>query len=66
MALLAALENALPDGLSAGDLAARVGRSRAWVFSRLDVHATAGRAIRLGRGRWAARHGAPTTSGDDA
>jgi S-DNA-T family DNA segregation ATPase FtsK/SpoIIIE len=53
MALLAALDSAPPDGLSADELAARVGRSRAWVFSRLDVHATAGRAVRLGRGRWA-------------
>jgi DNA segregation ATPase FtsK/SpoIIIE, S-DNA-T family len=66
VALLTALDSAPPDGLSAGDLAARVGRSRAWVFSQLNVHATAGRAVRLGRGRWAARRGTPTTSGDDA
>jgi len=65
-ALLAALDNAPPDGVSADELAARVGRSRAWVFSRLDVHATAGRAVRLGRGRWAARRGAPSTSEGDA
>jgi len=65
-ALLAALDSAPPDGVSADDLAAHVGRSRAWVFSRLDVHATAGRVVRLGRGRWAARRGAPATAGDDA
>jgi S-DNA-T family DNA segregation ATPase FtsK/SpoIIIE len=52
VALLAALDAAPPDGLSADELAARVGRSRAWVFSRLDVHATTGRAVRLRRGRW--------------
>ncbi len=52
MALLAALDAAPPDGLSADELAARVGRSRACVFSRLDVHATTGRAVRLRRGRW--------------
>jgi hypothetical protein len=40
-----------PDGLSADELAARVGCSRMWVFSRLDVHATAGRAVRLRCGR---------------
>ncbi len=55
VALLAALDAAPPDGLSADELAARVGRSRAWVFSRLDVHAAAGRAIRLRRGRWIGR-----------
>ncbi len=52
VALLAALDAAPPDGLSADELAARVGRSRAWVFSRLDVHGSAGRAVRLRRGRW--------------
>lgn len=50
VALLAALDAALPDGLSAGELAARVGRSRAWVFSRRDLNASAGRAVRLRRG----------------
>jgi DNA segregation ATPase FtsK/SpoIIIE, S-DNA-T family len=50
VALLAALDAASSEGLSPDELAARVGRSRAWVFSRLDVHATAGRAVRL---RWA-------------
>jgi S-DNA-T family DNA segregation ATPase FtsK/SpoIIIE len=63
-ALLAALAAAPSDGLSAAELAARVGRSRAWVFSRLDVHATAGRAVRLRRGRWAAARTA--TRGDRA
>ena len=53
MALLAALDAAPPDGLSADEVATRVGRSRAWVFSRLDAHATAGRAVRLHLGRWA-------------
>jgi S-DNA-T family DNA segregation ATPase FtsK/SpoIIIE len=52
LALLAAQDAAPPDGMSAEELAARVGRSRAWVFSRLDVHASAGRAVRLRRGRW--------------
>jgi hypothetical protein len=51
-ALLTALDAAPPDGMSADELAARVGRSRAWVFSRLDVHATTGRTVRLRRGRW--------------
>jgi S-DNA-T family DNA segregation ATPase FtsK/SpoIIIE len=53
--LLAALDAAPPGGLSAAELAARIGRSRAWVFSRLDVHASAGRAVRLRRGRWTGR-----------
>ncbi len=52
MALLAALDATPPDGLSADELAPRVGRSRAWVFSCLHVHASAGRAVRLRRGRW--------------
>ena len=55
VALLAALDAAPPAGQSAEELAAQVGRSRAWVFSRLDVHATTRRAIRLRRGRWTGR-----------
>ena len=44
MALMAALREAPRGGLSADELAARLGRSRAWVFKRLQVHRTAGRA----------------------
>jgi S-DNA-T family DNA segregation ATPase FtsK/SpoIIIE len=63
--LLATLQNAPSDGLSADELAARIGRSRAWVFARLNVHAAAGRAVRLRRGRWAAaRRGTPAPRGE--
>jgi S-DNA-T family DNA segregation ATPase FtsK/SpoIIIE len=58
--LLAALADAPPDGLSADELAARVGRSRPWVYQRLVAHSSARRAVRLRRGRWAAeRAGKP-------
>jgi S-DNA-T family DNA segregation ATPase FtsK/SpoIIIE len=51
-ALLAALDSAPPDGLSADELAARIGRSRSWVFTRLEAHTIAGRVTKLRRGRW--------------
>ena len=51
-ALVAALSAAPPDGLSPDELAARIGRSRTWVFTRLHVHEAAGRAVKLRRGRW--------------
>src|SRR5262249_37717444 len=60
LALLAALDAAPPDGRWADVLAARVGRWRAWVFSRRDVHATAGRVVRVRRGRWAGQATAMT------
>ncbi len=52
--LLAALDKAPHDGLSADELAAQLGRSRAWVYKRLLAHRSAGRAVSLRRGRWAA------------
>jgi len=55
--LLAALDEAPPGGLSADELAARLGRGRTWVYKRLMAHSTAGRAVRLRRGRWAAERG---------
>ncbi len=55
--LLAALDEASPGGLSADDLAARLGRGRTWVYKRLMAHSSAGRAVRLRRGRWAADRG---------
>jgi S-DNA-T family DNA segregation ATPase FtsK/SpoIIIE len=53
--LVAALDMAPSDGLSAEELASRVGRSRAWVFIRVNVHEAAGRVARLRRGRWIGR-----------
>jgi DNA segregation ATPase FtsK/SpoIIIE, S-DNA-T family len=50
--LLAALQAAPDGGLSADELAARLGRSRAWVYKRLVAHRSAGRAASLRRGRW--------------
>jgi hypothetical protein len=58
--LLAALAEAPPGGLSADELAARLGKGRTWVYKRLTAHSSAGRAVRLRRGRWAAeRAGRP-------
>jgi S-DNA-T family DNA segregation ATPase FtsK/SpoIIIE len=51
-ALLAALMAAPSAGLTARELAARIGRSRSWTFERLRHHAKAGRAVQLGHGRW--------------
>jgi DNA segregation ATPase FtsK/SpoIIIE, S-DNA-T family len=55
--LLAALADAPVGGVSADELAARLSRSRAWVYKRLLAHRQAGRAVRLHRGRWAGRAG---------
>jgi S-DNA-T family DNA segregation ATPase FtsK/SpoIIIE len=52
--LLAALDGAPDGGLSADELAAQLGRSRAWVYKRLLAHRSVGRAVSLRRGRWAA------------
>ena len=52
--LLAALRKSPRGGVSADELAARLGRSRAWVYRRLQAHRAAGRAVQLRRGRWAA------------
>jgi hypothetical protein len=49
-ALLAALADAPRAGLSADELAERLGRGRTWVYKRLNALATAGRAVRLRRG----------------
>jgi DNA segregation ATPase FtsK/SpoIIIE, S-DNA-T family len=54
-ALLALLATAPYAGLTVGDLAQRVGRKRTWVYDRLSAHARAGRAARVGPGRWRAR-----------
>jgi len=56
-ALVAALDEAPPDGLSADELAARCGRSRAWVFTPLHVYASSGQAVKLRRGRWTGARG---------
>jgi S-DNA-T family DNA segregation ATPase FtsK/SpoIIIE len=66
VALLAALRSAPRGGLSAPQLAARIGRSRSWTFDRLRFQAKAGRAVRLRRGRWAARRGGSPAGGDDS
>src|SRR5262249_50703225 len=52
-ALLAVLDAAPSEGLSADELAARIGMGRTWVFTRLHIHEMAGRAAKLRRGRWA-------------
>jgi DNA segregation ATPase FtsK/SpoIIIE, S-DNA-T family len=64
-ALLAALRDAPRTGVSAEELAVRIGRRRTWVYKRLHAHAAAGRAVRLRPGRWAARRGAPGAKRDD-
>jgi hypothetical protein len=53
-ALLAALREAPRAGLSADELAARLGHGRTWVYKRLSANAEAGNVVRLRRGRWAA------------
>src|SRR5262249_33508025 len=55
-ALLALLAAAPHAGLTVGELAERIGRKRTWVYDRLSAHARAGRAARLGPGRWRARN----------
>jgi S-DNA-T family DNA segregation ATPase FtsK/SpoIIIE len=57
MALLAALRDAPRGGLSAPELATRIGRSRSWTFGRLRMHAKTGRAVQVGHGRWAGGRG---------
>ncbi len=54
-ALLALLAAAPHDGLTVGELAQRIGRRRTWVYDRLSAHARAGRAARVGPGRWRVR-----------
>ncbi len=54
-ALLALLGAAPHGGLTVDELARRIGRRRTWVYDRLSAHARAGRAARVGPGRWRAR-----------
>jgi S-DNA-T family DNA segregation ATPase FtsK/SpoIIIE len=54
-ALLALLGAAPHTGLTVDELARRIGRRRTWVYDRLSAHARAGRAARVGPGRWRAR-----------
>jgi DNA segregation ATPase FtsK/SpoIIIE, S-DNA-T family len=54
-ALLALLRSAPHTGLTVDELARRIGRKRTWVYERLSDHARAGRAVRVGPGRWRAR-----------
>jgi S-DNA-T family DNA segregation ATPase FtsK/SpoIIIE len=63
-ALFAALRDAPRAGLSADELAARIGHGRTWVYKRLSANAKAGKVVRLRRGRWAARRGGPSTRAD--
>jgi S-DNA-T family DNA segregation ATPase FtsK/SpoIIIE len=59
-ALLAVLRDAPRAGLSADELAARLGHGRTWIYKRLSANAEAGNVVRLRRGRWAAtRRGTP-------
>jgi hypothetical protein len=51
-ALLALLRSAPHVGLTVEELARRIGRKRTWTYERLSVHARAGRAARVGPGRW--------------
>ncbi len=53
-ALLALLASAPHGGLTVSELAQRIGRRRTWVYDRLSAHARAGRAARVGPGRWRA------------
>ena len=49
-----ALSGAGPDGISVADLEAACGRTRRWVYYRLQEHAAAGRAVQVRRGYWRA------------
>jgi S-DNA-T family DNA segregation ATPase FtsK/SpoIIIE len=62
-ALLAELRNAPHGGLTADELAHRIGRRRTWVYERLSRHARAGRAVRRGPGRWAGAGPHPRRAG---
>jgi S-DNA-T family DNA segregation ATPase FtsK/SpoIIIE len=57
MALLVALRDAPRAGLTAPELAVKIGRSRSWTFARLRTYAKAGRAVHVGHGRWAGGRG---------
>jgi S-DNA-T family DNA segregation ATPase FtsK/SpoIIIE len=57
VALLAALKDSPRAGLTAPELAARIGRSRSWTFARLRTYARTGRAVHVGHGRWAGGRG---------
>jgi S-DNA-T family DNA segregation ATPase FtsK/SpoIIIE len=57
MALLAALRDAPRGGMTAPELAVKIGRSRSWTFSRLRTYAKTGRAVHVGHGRWAGGRG---------
>jgi len=57
MALLAMLRDAPRGGMTAPELATRIGRSRSWTFSRLRTYAKTGRAVHVGHGRWAGGRG---------
>ena len=52
--LWTALLHAGPDGLSTPALMDTTGKGRSWVYSRLQQHADAGRAVQVSRGRWRA------------
>jgi S-DNA-T family DNA segregation ATPase FtsK/SpoIIIE len=52
--LWTALLHAGPDGLSIPALVDTTGKSRSWVYGRLQHHAAAGRAAQVTRGRWTA------------
>ncbi len=54
-ALLVLLASAPHGGLTVDELARCIGRKRTWVYDRLGAHARAGRAARVGPGRWRAR-----------
>ncbi|GIF74737.1 FtsK/SpoIIIE domain-containing protein [Asanoa siamensis] len=52
--LLMALDQGPDDGLSVPELMSITGMRRTWVYDRLQVHAAAGRARQVARGRWRA------------
>jgi S-DNA-T family DNA segregation ATPase FtsK/SpoIIIE len=52
--LWTALLHAGPDGMSIPALVDTTGKSRSWVYGRLQQHAAAGRAAQVSRGRWTA------------
>ncbi len=58
-ALLFALGQAPPEGVSVPDLMTATGMRRTWVYDRLHHHATDGRAVQISRGRWRASHPEP-------
>ena len=62
-ALWDALVDAGPQGVSVGELVAVCGRTRRWVYYRLQEHAQAGRAVQVRHGYW--RAGRPGSGPDD-